>query len=313
MSRSTSTLRLLLPLLLLLASFGFAVDYPLTVTDYLGRSVTLDSAPRSVVSLMASHTETLVALGALDVLVAVDEHSDWPEAVTTLPTVGNGFQPNIEEIVLLEPDLVLTDQFSGAEQVLTDLGLTVFAGTPQAFDDIFSFQQLLGTLLDREDAAAALNAQLQQQLLEIATLTGVLTRVSVFVELDPTPFSVGPESYIGVLLDLAGGENIMPAELGDWPQVEPEFVIQADPAVILLLDAPHGENAESVAARPGWSRLQAVMDGGVLAVTVDEANALSRPGPRVAYAAAILAQKLHPLDFPAGSFDARAFEPALVE
>jgi iron complex transport system substrate-binding protein len=295
-------------MLLFLTSLALAVDYPVTVIDYLGREVTLERPPQRVVALMASHAEAVAALDALDLLVGVDDYSDWPAAVTSLPQVGNGFQPNVEAIVLLQPDLVLTDQFSGSEQLLDGLGLTVFAGTPQDYGDIFAFHSQLGTLLDREGQAEALNSRLQEQLAELELLTADLPAPEVFVELDPTPFSAGPGSYIGTLLELVGGRNVIPAELGDWPQVEPEFVISSDPQVILLLDAPFGETAASVAARPGWGDLRAVADGRVEALTENEVNALSRPGPRVAYAAAVLAQRLHPAVSGSTGFDPLAFE-----
>jgi iron complex transport system substrate-binding protein len=309
---SRPTFRFLTVAALLLAGFAFATSYPLTVTDYLGRSVTLQQAPERVVALMASHTEAVAALGALDLLVAVDDYSDWPEAAAALPTVGNGYQPNVEAIVLLQPDLVLVDQFSGSGQVLADLGLTVFAGTPQDYGDIFEFHELLGVMLDREAEAERLNSSLQAGIEELRVLAGVLPEPSVFIELDPTPFSAGPGSYIGTLLELMGGRNIIPASLGDWPQVEPEFVIGSDPQVILLLDAPFGETAATVAGRPGWASLQAVRDGRVEALTEDEVNALSRPGPRVAYAAAILFQRLHPDAFGPASFDPAGFEPVVA-
>lgn len=286
--------------------------WPVTVTDYLGREVTLEHAPERVVALLASHTEAVAALDALDLLVAVDDYSDWPAAAAALPSAGNGYQPNIEAILQLQPDLVLVDQFSGTEQILTDLGLTVYAGSPQSYGDIFNFNEQLGLLLDRQQQAAQLNQQLQTQIQELQLQTAALPLVSVFIELDPTPFSAGPGSYIGTLLELLGGTNILPASLGDWPQVEPEFIINADPTVILLLDAPYGETAARVAARPGWAMLQAVTGGRVEELPEDQVNALSRPGPRVAYAAAILAQRLHPDAFPTSSFNPADFEPLIA-
>jgi iron complex transport system substrate-binding protein len=297
---------------MIFSNMVLAAGWPVTVTDDLGREVQLQQPPERIVSLLASHTEAVAALGALELLVAVDDYSDWPAGAAALPTVGNGYQPNIEAIVQLQPDLVLVDQFSGVEQALAGLGMTVYAGSPQSYGEIFAFNEQLGLLLGRSGQAGQLNAQLQADIHELQLLSSGEPPVSVFVELDPTPFSAGPGSYIGTLLELLGGVNILPASLGDWPQVEPEFVISADPQMILLLDAPFGETAADVAARPGWAALQAVTGGRVEELPEDQVNALSRPGPRVAYAAAVLAQRLHPEAFPAGSFDPSAFEPQVA-
>jgi len=116
----------------------------------------------------------------------------------------------------------------------------------------------------------------------------------VFVELDPTPYSAGPASFIGELLKLAGGANVVTAEMGDFPQVSPEFVVASDPEVILLTDAPFGETAAGVAARPGWSKLSAVTEGRVIELSTRQVNLLTRPGPRLGEALWELVSLLHP-------------------
>src|SRR5690606_9508535 len=106
--------------------------------------------------------------------------------------------------------------------------------------------------------------------------------------------SAGPESFIGELLTMAGGRNIVTADMGDFPQVSPEFVVAGDPHVILLTDAPLGETAAGVAARPGWSGLKAVTENRVLELSSRQVNLVSRPGPRLAEAVWELIGLLHP-------------------
>src|SRR5690606_33408404 len=128
----------------------------------------------------------------------------------------------------------------------------------------------------------------------VASVLADVERPSVFVEIDPTPFTAGPGSYVDDLLIAAGGQNVVPASMGAFPQVDPEFVVAQDPEVILLLDSPFGVTAEDVAARPGWSGLRAVADGRVIELTQAEADALSRAGPRLGEAVRLLAGMLHP-------------------
>src|SRR5690606_30942582 len=100
--------------------------------------------------------------------------------------------------------------------------------------------------------------------------------------------------FIGELLKLAGGANVVTAEMGDFPQVSPEFVVASDPEVILLTDAPFGETAAGVAARPGWSKLSAVTEGRVIELSTRQVNLLTRPGPRLGEALWELVSLLHP-------------------
>lgn len=290
---ATRTLALLVALWITLTAA--ATDYPLTATDDLGREVTLAAAPQRVVTLVPSLTESVCAIDACDLLVGVDEHSNHPaSAIADLPRVGNGFQPNIEAIVALEPDLVLVEETTGAAEQLAALGLTVYAGTPQSLEETFQALETLGWLLDREEAAAAEVARLRAELDEITALLAGAGTPSVYLELDPTPFSVGPGSYLGELITLAGGENIVTPDLGQFPQLAPEFIVAADPQVIILTDAPFGESAETVAARPGWASIRAVQAGRVAELTGEQVDALSRPGPRLAEALRILVGIIHP-------------------
>jgi iron complex transport system substrate-binding protein len=286
--------RLLALSVALLLFSAAATSYPLTVTDDLGRQVVLESAPERVVTMMPSHTETVCALKACDLLVGVDKFSNFPAEVAGLPRLGSGFSPNVEEIVALQPDLVLVDENSGVAQKLEGLGLTVYAGTGQTYEEVFDSFATLGLLLDRETEAAVLSGRVRGQVEAVAALTADLPRPTVFYELDPTPYSVGPDSFIGVLISKAGGRNVVTEDMGEFPQVDPEFVVASDPEVIVLADAPYGETAESVAARPGWSDVAAVLNGRIAELSSVQGDALSRPGPRIGEAVLILARIFHP-------------------
>ncbi len=264
-----------------------------TVVDDLGREVTLDAPPARVVSMLPSHTESVCALGACDLLVGIDVNTDL-EGLDDLPRLGDPFAPDVEAIVALEPDLVLVDEYSGMQASLEELGIPTYAGSPQTVEETYDFLATLGRLLGREDEAADLVARLQGELAAVGEALEGVAPPSVFVEIDPTPYSAGQGSYLDELLTLAGGRNVVPPSLGPFPQVDPEFVVLEDPQVVLLLDAPFGVTAAQVASRPGWGGLSAVAEGRVYELTDEQADALSRPGPRLGEAVRLLAGILHP-------------------
>ena len=279
--------------LLLLAGLAFAA-WPLSVRDDLGREVRLEAAPARLVSLVPSHTETVCALGACERLVGRDTFSDYPPIVRSLPDLGSAFAPDLEALVALSPDLVLVDEFSGAVDAVAALGIPVYAGTPQRLEEIFELVEQIGALLGAAEAAADLIERLQADLDAVAARVEGRTPPTVFYEVDPSPYSVGPESFIGTLITLAGGANVVPSDVGDFPLVDPEFIVAADPEVIVLADAPYGVDLAAVRARPGWATIRAVRDGRVYELEAVEGDMLSRAGPRVAEALAVLARLFHP-------------------
>jgi iron complex transport system substrate-binding protein len=291
MRRALSSLALLIALTL---SSALATTYPLTFTDDLGREVTLGAAPTRIVSMAPSHTETVCALGACQLLVGVDTWSNWPATVADLPGLGDAFAPDLEALVALQPDLVLVDEYSGLHEPLAALGIAVYAGTPQTYAETLEFFGLLGSMLNRETEAAVLAGRVEGEIAGVVAVLAGVVEPTVFIELDPTPYSAGPNSFMGTLLTYAGGLNILEVALGDFPQVDPEYVVAADPDYILLTDAPFGVTAADVAARPGWGGLKAVQQGTVLELDANTVDMLSRAGPRLGEAVLELARLLHP-------------------
>lgn len=286
-------IRFVFVLVTLLASSAFAVEYPLTIVDDLGREVVLTAEPMRVVSVVPSHTETVCALGACDKLVGVDDFSDFPAQVTALPQLGGGLSgTDIEAIVGLEPDLVLASEYGELATTLEQLGLTVYAGSPQTFAEALEEFGVVGQLVNREAEAEALRTEVVADIDAISASVAAYDAPQVYYEIDSTPYSVGPNSFVGVLIQRAGGENIVPAELGDFPQLEPEFIVFADPDIIILSNGP-SVSPEEVAERPGWSAISAVVEGEVHALTQEQVGIINRPGPRMADAVRILATLLH--------------------
>ncbi|WP_424952252.1 ABC transporter substrate-binding protein [Deinococcus sp.] len=280
--------------LMLTAGTAHATHYPLSVTDDLGRTVTLTHAPKRIVAMLPSHTETLFAIGAGTQLVAVDRFSNFPKAETDkLPKVGSAYSPSIEAIVALKPDLVLSDESGGSRltEKLAAAGLTVYGGTAQTYTEVFQKISVLGLMTDHEAAATRLITSMRSDMNALAAQLQGAPKVSAYYEVSPAPYSVGPESFIGVLMGKAGGSNIIPGGLGEFPKISPELVVKANPAVMI------GLSLQDARSRPGWNTLQAVTTGKVYPLSPEENDALSRPGPRLPLALRVLAKLLHPERF----------------
>jgi iron complex transport system substrate-binding protein len=270
---------------------ALALAFPLTVTDDLGRTVTLKAPPKRIVTMLPSVTETVCALGACDRIVATDDYSDWPESVKRLPKAGGLYNPNPELIVSLKPDLVLVSKYGKLYETLERAGLTVYAVRTETYEDIFKTVRALGRLLGLSSEAERLVAQIQKEVYgEEARAAKAKGRPRVYYEIDPTPYTVGPESFIGVLIAKARGVNIVPKELGLFPKISPEFVLEKNPEVIA---ATYPGALETIRKRPGWDRIAAVRQGRICVYTGEEDNLLSRPGPRVAQGLRLLVDCFH--------------------
>lgn len=283
--------------LLGLLAMGSALAQLSPVVDDLGRTVVLDAPAMRVVTMTPSHTEVVCALVGCDRLVGRDAASDAPAEAVAVPDLGSAFAPDVEAIVAARADLVLADVFTGFPELLEPLGIAVYAGTPQRLADVPGYLRAMGTLLGAEEAAEALWQELEAGFAEVAAAVEGATAPRVLIELDASVYAAGQTSFIGGLLEIAGGVNVAGPELGDYPLLGNEFILVADPQVILLLDAPWGVTAADVARRPGWPILRAVMDGRVVEVSAGFADLLSRPGPRLALAVRGLAEILHPERF----------------
>ncbi|HEU4538965.1 MAG TPA: ABC transporter substrate-binding protein [Polyangiaceae bacterium] len=256
--------------------------------DDLGRLVRLEREPRRIVSLMPANTETLYALGAGPRLVGRDDYSDYPAEAKALPALGGLDNINVERTLALAPDLVVCSEFGAQAVALERAGLTVWAGSAQSYDEAFALTASLGRLVGRAAEAEALNAGVAREVARVEAALRERAPVRVYYEIDPTPYTVGPRSFVGTLLAKAKGENVVPDGLGDFPKIAPELVVSADPEVIV------GVGADEARARPGWAGLRALRAGRARALTPDERTVITRPGPRLGEGLRVLAGILHP-------------------
>jgi iron complex transport system substrate-binding protein len=244
-----------------------------------------DDAPERIVSLSPTHTEMLFAIGAGDLLVAVDDNSNFPAAALELPNDLSGFEPNVEAIAAYEPDLVVIGgDFTGLGVQLDALGIEWWDG-PAALtlDDTYAQIEELGAVTGQADEATALVEDMQADIDEIVGSTPRPPEpLTIYHELDPTYYSADSTTFVGELYSLFGLRNIADGAEGDsggFPQLNAEFIVSADPDLIFLADTKCcGESPDTVAARPGWDAIAAVRNGNVFPMDDDIA---SRWGPRV--------------------------------
>lgn len=239
-------------------------------------------APQAIISLSPSSTEQLFAIGAGAQVIAVDEYSDYPAEALALPHDLSGFEPNVEAIAALEPDLVVMESAAIQEQ-LEALGITVFvAVAPATFDDLYTQLEQLGAITGHIAEAAELVGQMQTDIAAaLAAVPAQTEPLTIYHELDPTYYSVTSGTFIGQVYTLFGLSNIADGvEPGnDYPQLNAEYIIASAPDIIFLADTKYaGESADTVAARPGWDAIPAVANGNVVPMDDDIA---SRWGPRI--------------------------------
>lgn len=277
------------PMLLLLvwSVFFSAVAHaqPVQLTDDRGRVVTLARVPQRIVSLLPSLTETVCALDQCQRLVGVDRYSDWPASLQKLPQVGGGLDPNIEAIVALRPDVVLMATSSRAAARLESLGVPVVALEPKSHADVQRVLGKIGQVLGVNDAQRVwrlIDAGVQAAAQSIpASARGA----RVYFEVNRGPYGAGTTSFIGETLTRLGARNILPEALGPFPKLNPEYVVRANPDLIMVGQ----RSVEGLAERPGWQSLKALREQRLCVFTPSETDVLIRPGPRMAEAARLMA------------------------
>jgi len=282
-------------LVCLVAGLAGPVMAGISITDDRGAKVSLPQAPQRIVSLLPSLTESVCALGACARLVATDRWSNWPESVKRLPKLGGLDDANIELIVTQRPDLVLLAPSSRLATRLRSLGLTVAELDAK---DLSEVQRMLGkvaVLIGQPQAAAQRWQVMQAEIRDAQALVPAQVRGQrVYFEVSSTPYAAGESSFIGQLLQTLGARNVVPAALGPFPKLNPEFVVKAEPDLIMIAA---GEVPDLV-ARPGWARMKAIKAGQVCALQTADYDVLSRPGPRLGQAATVLARCLARRDVP---------------
>ena len=261
---------------------------PVQLTDDRGVTLRLPAPPQRIVSMLPSLTESICALGACDRLVGVDRYSNWPASVRALPQAGGGIDPNVEAVVALRPDVVLLARSSRVIERLEALGLKVVVLEPQTHADVRRVLQQIGQLLGSNEADAVWRSIESAMSAAAQSLPPAARGTRVYFEISDVPYAAGEASFIGETLARLGARNIVPQAMGPFPKLNPEYVVRADPQLIM----GSARSLQGLRKRPGWAAIGAVKTGRICQFTPDESDMLVRPGPRMADAARLMAQCL---------------------
>ena len=263
------------------------------------------SAPRTrIVSLIPAVTETLVAIGGADLLVARTRYDEDP-VLADLPSVGGGIDPSLEFLAQLDPDLVVL-WASGASGVLLEdrlgeIGLNWYAAAIQTVDDFRRHARNLGQLVGRSAAADSVIARAERDIEAAARSWSGQDPVEVVYVVQPEPpMTVGPGTFLDSVLGAAGAVNAFGDIVGSWPLVSMEEVVRRNPDYVIVPVQGYGvpevppeysdPSFERLRSRPGWAAVPAVSAGRVISV---DGSLFGRPGPRMGEAALYLATRLH--------------------
>jgi ABC-type Fe3+-hydroxamate transport system substrate-binding protein len=267
--------------------------FPVTVTGADG-DLTLDEQPGTIVSMSATATEMLFAIGAGDQVEAVDDNSNYPEDAPT--TDLSAFTPNAEAIAEYSPDLVvLSDDLNGIVDALDALSVpTLLLPAAETIDDTYEQLQTLGDATGHAEEADEVVADVQDRIAAAVDSVGADAEgLRVYHELDPSFYSAGSSTFIGSIYTLFGLENIADTAAdaaGGYPQLSAEYIVGQQPDLIVLADTVCCEQtAETVAQRPAFDTIPAVQEDRVLEASDDVA---SRWGPRIADFAESVAAEL---------------------
>jgi iron complex transport system substrate-binding protein len=273
-----------------------AQNFPLSLTDALGRTLTLRAPARRIVSLSPSVTEILFAVGAGDAVAGVTQYCNYPAETASKIKVGgfSGATVSIETIAAIKPDLVIlsADMHGRVIALLDRIGIVSFAVEPRNFEEVYGLIAGIGRLTGKDTGAEAVLGEMREKLRRAGELRRGREAPRVFWELSAEPLiTAGGSSFISEAIRLAGGENIFGDLREHWPEVNSEAVLLRRPDWIISAEAGDTQNfLRSLTRRPGWGNLPAVRAGRAAAMDPD---IVSRYGPRLADAVLILADILY--------------------
>ena len=280
------TVWMLVALALLL---GTACAEGITVTDMMGREITLEAPATRIVALTAADCEILCALGCGDALVGRGEYCDYPPEVLALPSVQSGYETNLEQIVSLSPQVLLMGTMAQTEEQvnrLEEAGVRVVVSDAQNLEGVYTAIRLIGALMGRDAEAEALVGGMQEGFADIAAQSQATGR-TVYFEVSPLQWGLwtaGSGTFMDELAAICGLENAF-ADVEGWAAISEEQVLERNPDYIVTITMYDGGEltpVEEIAQRPGWDALSAVQNGRILNA---DSNEISRPGPRLLQAA----------------------------
>ncbi|ABY93212.1 ABC transporter substrate-binding protein [Thermoanaerobacter sp. X514] len=270
-------------------------QFPLKVTDFLGREVTIEKEPQRIVSLAPSTTELIYALGAGNKVVGVTDFDNYPPEVKDVPKVGGFKGPNVEAITAQKPDIIFASTLSGKEQMesLEKMGIPVVMLEAKDIDQIYQSIKIIGQITGTEKKGEEIIKEMQDKIKEINDKVKNLPKVSVFylVSLDGN-WTSGKGTFIDELINLAGGKNVA-EDVNGWAQYSVEELVKKNPDVIIT--SPHAGDVKDIKNMAGYKDTNAVKNDKVFVISNDDI--ISRASNRIVLGLEEIAKFLHPEAF----------------
>lgn len=268
-------------------------DTSVTVTDMTGRKITLEEPATRIVALTPSDCEILYAIDAGDMLVGRGEYCDYPAAVKDVPSVQSGYDTNIEQIIALEPQVLLMSTMAQTEEqvaALENAGIKVVVSDARDIEGVYTAIELVGALMAKEAEATSVIDSMKATFADVAAkATGDGTE-TVYFEVSPLEYGLwtaGSGTFMDEVATMLGLKNVF-ADVSSWGEISEEQVLQRNPDYIVSITMYFGEGPtpeEKIMSRAGWENVSAVKNGAILNL---QNNELSRPGPRLADGAKML-------------------------
>lgn len=271
------------------------------VTDMAGRKVQLKESVQRAVVLTAADCEIVYALGAADILIGRGEFCDYPVEVTALPVLHSGQNTNIEQILALDPDVVIMsymDQSKDQIQSLESYGIPVIVTNAQDIEGTYTAISLLGEIFNKTEEASRVVASMQAQFSAIAERAAdhdLGRNNKVYFEVSPLAFDLwgaGNHTFMNEIAQLLQLENIF-SDIDGWGKISQEQIIQRNPDYIVTVTMYFGEGPDpitEISARNGWNEITAIKENQIFHAASDE---ITRPGPRLVDAAEILYRQIY--------------------
>ena len=269
---------------------GAAAD---TITDMKGREITLDKPAEKIVALTASDCEILYAIGAGDTLVGRGKYCDYPAEVLDVPAVESGADTNLEEIIALEPDVLLMSDMAQTDEQVAQLeaaGIKVVVSEATDIDGVYTAIEMIGALMGKADNAKTVIEGMKKTFAEVqdkATGDGTET---IYFEVSPLQYGLwtaGANTFMDEIATMLGLKNCF-SDVEGWGEISEEQVLDRNPDYIVTISMYYGEGPtpeEEILARAGWENVTAVQNQAILNL---QNNELSRPAPRLADSAQML-------------------------
>jgi iron complex transport system substrate-binding protein len=268
----------------------------IVVTDDSGTQLKLDKYPERIISLTPNNTEILFALGLGERVVGVTTYCDYPEEVSQKARIGD-LQGNVEEIVALEPDLVVAKAVLNEDIVskLRKLDVPVLCVDPESIDGVYRSIELIAKVTGTDSNGDKIISEMKAKISDVQQKVAEIPeeeRLKVFIEVGNDPlYTAGGDTYVDELVRLAGGINIA-SDITGYQMYSLETVVKCNPDAILAADSYYVDVKAEINKRPGWDTVKAVQKGHI--ITDIDTNLVNRAGPRSAMAVETVAKALYP-------------------